>query len=165
MATQNTIDGDLYVRGGLVPQAFTPPANCIGDSAIPAGAGIQQTKLEHQHRGSYRQPNAAAAAETKVVAVVYGATGTLLAFKAGAIGPAVGADTCSVDLKKNGASVLTAPVSLTSAQAAYALVAGAIATVALVAGDVLTVVVTPNHTSGTLPTGVFATPTWKEDAQ
>jgi hypothetical protein len=42
----------------------------------------------------------------------------------------------TVDLKKNGTSVLTSVVTITNAQAAYARVAGAIATAAYVAGDV-----------------------------
>lgn len=161
----SAINDDLHVNGTLTAKAMRPPDNSITDEAVIAGAGIQYTKLEHLHRGVYRQPNSAAAAETKVVAVVGGVTGSVVAFKAGCVGPCVGADTITVDLKKNGITILAAPISLTSAQAAYATVSASVATPDLVAGGVLTVVVTPNHSSGTLGTGVFADVDYREDAQ
>jgi len=156
-----TVVGTLFVRTGI-----NIPDGSIPASKIPNGAGIDYTKLEHAYRSIYRQANGSAAiAETAVLTAIVGATATILSFKAGCITPCVGADTISVDLRKNGATILTAPISLTSGQAAYAQVAAAVASAGLVAGDVLTVVITPNHTSGTLGQGVFAVLYSKEDAQ
>jgi hypothetical protein len=160
-----TFNGDVAVLGTLIVRGGVKiPSGSITDDAVQAGAGVQYTKLEQQRRAVHRQPNTAAAAETAVITAIVGSTGTVLGFKAGCIGPCTGADTVSVDLKKNGATILTAPISLTSAQAAYAQVAAAIASAGLVAGDVLSVVVTPNHSSGVLGTGVFAVLNWREDA-
>jgi hypothetical protein len=161
----SVLTGDTHCTGTLTCVGFVPPANSITDAAVPAGAGVKYTKVEQRPRGIYRQPNTAAVAETVVAAVITGATGAVVNFKAGCIGPCVGADTITVDLKKNGASILTAAISLTNAQAAYAQVAAAIASAGLVAGDVLTVVVTPNHSTGTLGTGVFAVLDYREDPQ
>jgi hypothetical protein len=164
MAADPVTLGDLTVLGSLVVRTgLKLPTGLITDDMIQAGAGIAYTKTEKQHRATHRQPNTAAAAETVVLTAIVGLNATVLSFKAGCIVPCIGADTVSVDLKKNGATILTAPISLTSAQAAYAQVAAAIASAALVAGDVLSVVITPNHSSGTLGTGVFAVLNWKED--
>jgi len=141
------------------------PDESIGDDHVEAGAGIQQSKLEHQHRASYGQPNTTATTET-VVLFVARAGGTVLQFVGGMVGANVGAATVTFDLKKNGTTVLTGVVTLDSADAAYATVAGTlVATPTYVAGDVFTVVITATAGGGTLGTGAFCSMTSKEDAE
>jgi hypothetical protein len=158
-------EGDVFVAGTLAGTVTTPSAGSVTNTAVAALAGIDQSKLQHQHRDDYAQPNTAATTETKPRAVVYGVTGSLLSFKAGSIAACIGAATITVDLKKNGVSVLSAPITLNNANTARVAVVGTISSAGLVAGDLLEVVVTATAGGGTLGTGVFAETRWKEDAQ
>lgn len=152
----NIIDGPLRVRGRVTPEFLDVPAETITNQAVSSSAAIAATKLQHEHHRTYAQESGTAAAdETRVVHVVRGATATLVGVAAGAVGPAIGDATVSVDLKKNGVSMLTAPIELSSSQSAYELVAGAFASGALVQGDVLEVEITGTAGTGTLPDGVF----------
>ena len=165
MANPNIISGDMHVDGTLTMKGVTLPNNSVTKDKVLAGTGIEYTKLEHLHRATHKQPNSAATAETKAIALIIGATGSTLNFKAGCIAPCTGNATITVDLKKNGTTVLSAPITLDNAQAAYATVSGTITVPGLVAGDVLTVVVAVNAGTGALGTGLFASVNWKEDAQ
>ena len=129
-------------------------------ASIPALAStwIEASKLEHQHRATYAQESAttAAAAKDEVIHVVKGTAGTLKTFSAGCVVANIGNSTVTVDLHKNGASVLTAAIEIDSGDAAYAIVAGIINTAPVVADDVLEVVVIATIGTGTLGKGVFA---------
>lgn len=162
---QSKIDGDLFVGGALGCRTLSPPAGSITNAAVAALAGVSASKLQHQHRVPWSQANVTAAAETRVVYVCHGTTGTVLAFVAGSIAKAVGDSTATIDLKKNGTTVLSAPIVLDNANTARVVEAGTVSVPALVAGDVLEVVVTVSAGSGTLPTGLFAAVTLEEDAQ
>lgn len=165
MSNPSRWEGDLYVNGNLQSLTQTYPPGSIDDSDVQAGAGIQVTKLEHIHLGKFAQPNTTATTETRTLHVVRGATGTILAFRAGSIGPCAGAATITVDLKKNGSSVLTAVITLNSANTARVAVAGTIASAALVAGDWLEAVITATAGGGTLGTGFFCQVDVQEDPQ
>lgn len=155
---------DLVVAGTLYAQNMVIPAASVGDSQIPANAGIEASKLMHQHRAVYAQGSSSttAAADTKVLFTVYGTSGTIIAFRAGAVVPNVGAATCTVDLRKNGTTVLSAVITLNSSQTARQLVSGAVTTTAVASGDVLEVVVTATAGGGTLAQGLFASLTVNE---
>lgn len=159
---QSRIEGDVYVVGALSSKTFAPPAGSITDAAIKASAGIDATKLQHRFQKTHSQANTAAVDETRAVHVVYGATGAIVAFSAGAIAKAVGDAVCTADLKVNGTSVLSAPISLDSGDTNRVAVAGVISTPALVAGDLLEVVIDGTIGTGTLPTGVFCQVTLTE---
>ena len=132
------------------------PGGCVGNNQIAAGAAIDAGKLTHQPRVGYSQESATtAAADTRVIAIAR-AAGTLKGFSAGSVVANIGDSTFTVDLLKNGVSILTAPITIDSGDAAYALVAGAIDTVGVVADDVLEVAVTVSAGTGTLGLGVFA---------
>lgn len=158
------IEGDLYVYGNLSSKTVTLPDGGITNAMIAAATGIDATKVDHQHRGIFSQPNTTATSETKIVHVCYGATGTVVAFKAGSIVANIGAATVTLDLKKNGATILSAVITLDSANTTYVVEAGTINSAALVAGDVLTVVTVATAGGGTLATGLFAAVTVNEDA-
>jgi len=166
MALAANFQGDVYITGGLTPTTFNPPAGCINDNAVVAGAAIDAAKLQHQHEKAYAQESATTAvSEARVVHVVQGATATLVAFKAGCVVANVGAATVTVNLKKNGTTVLTAVVTLDNSQAAYAVVAAAgFTSTSLVAGDVLEVVFTAAASGGTLGKGAFAQVVLREKA-
>lgn len=142
---------------------MTIPAGAISSSNI--ASPLDADKLTHAHRAVYAQGSAvSAAAATQVIYVVVGATGTIEAVKAGAVVPAVGAATATVDIKKNGTTILSAPISLSSAQTARQLVSGTISDDDVVAGDVLEIVVTATAGGGTLAQGLFAMVDIFEDA-
>ena len=141
------------------------PSNSVSNSQITAGAGIEAEKLEHHHSITGNQPNTAATTETRVIHSVYGTTGDVLAFEAGSIVAATGNATVTLDLKKNGTTILAAVVTLDSANTAYIIEAGSIATAPIVDGDVLEVVIVATVGTGALPTGLFYNLRLNEDAQ
>jgi len=159
---QSRIEGDVYITGSLGSKTFSPPDASITNASVKAAAGISATKLEHRFQRVLAQANTAAADETRVVHVVYGATGAIVAFSAGSIAKAVGDAITTVDLKVNGSSVLSAVITLDSANTNRVAEAGTVTTPALVAGDVLEVVIDGTIGTGTLPTGVFAQVTLTE---
>lgn len=160
----SSVNGDLVVAGGFSCQSMTIPANAVGDAQIPAAAGIKYSKLQQLRQIGYAQPNSAATTETREILAVRGATATVLELVVGAIVAAVGAATVTVDLRKNGVTILSAVVTLDSTTAAYILKSATILTPALVVGDVLTVVITATAGGGTLPTGFFVQVRVAEDA-
>lgn len=161
----NRVEGNLTVTGRLIPTHFSPPSQCIDDDAVAADAAIAADKLQHKHQITYAQPNTTATAETRVVHTVRGATGEVRSFRAGSIAPCVGAATITVDLRKNGSTILTAVITLDSANTARELKAGTLtAGAALVADDVLEIVTTATAGGGTIGTGLFIELTIDEDA-
>lgn len=169
MATPNYFNSDLVVNGNLtVTGGFVPPKASIGDVSIAAGSSgayVQAAKLQQQFQKEYCQPSAqTAAVETKVIHVTRGATAVIQDIVFGAVVANIGAATVVLDLLKNGASILTAQITLTSATAAYALVSGVLASTSSVAGDVFEVkVVSATAGGGTIAKGVFARFTTRED--
>lgn len=165
--SQQVVQSDLYVNGNLSSSTFTAPAASITDSMIQGAAGIQASKLQHQYEKPYSNGDAAATAvsEQRVLHVVRGATATVIEFGAGAIVPLVAPDTCTVDILKNGTSILSAAIALAAGDLARQFKTGSLSGTSAVAGDVFEVKVTATHSSGTLPKGVFAQLKIREDAQ
>lgn len=162
----NTLDGDLRVRGRVIPDALTLPTSSIGNTQFNPADPLGVANQQHQYVKQLAQAfGAAAASERRVLHRVYGATATLLDVKAGVVQVAGGAATVTVDLYKNGVSVLSATITLDNTVTAFGTKTGAFASTALVAGDVLEVVLTAAAGGGTLPQGVFVEVTLKEDAQ
>ncbi len=127
----------------------------IEDKHVKAAAGLQASKLQHQHRRTYAQESATAPATGAwVVHTVVGTVGKLLGFRVGCVVAPSTAETVVVDLLVNGASVLTAQVTIDDGDAAYALVEGVISSDALAAGDVVEVKVVSS--TGSTQKGVFA---------
>lgn len=165
MADQQ-INGNLNVAGSITCQSLTPPAGCITAAAIEAAAGIEASKQEHQHEPVFRQAHGtAAAARREVLHVVNGATADLISFKVGNVVASIGNSTITVDLYKNGSSILSSTITLNSSSTAYSLSSGTFSSSTAVSGDVFEVVVTVSAGSGTLGQGVFASLVIREDAQ
>lgn len=158
------LTGDTYVDGTLKARAMDIPAGTIIDSDVSASAGISASKLQHQYQPTWSQPNTTATAETRVLHRVFGATGTVSGFKAATIAACIGDSTITVDLKKNGSSILSAPIVLDNANTARVAEAGTISTPSVVAGDELEVVITVSAGTGTLGTGLSVSLKVREDA-
>jgi hypothetical protein len=84
-----------------------------------------------------------------------GATATVIKFLAGCIVIPIGAATVTVDLRKNGSTILTGVITLNSSSISRIAQAATILTTSAVVGDWFDVVVTATASTGTLPTGVF----------
>lgn len=163
MATSR-FEGDFHVAGNLGCKTFTPPLNCIKNASIEADAGIDADKLEHRFTRGWSQPNTTATAETRTIHVVYGATGNVVAFRAGSIAKCVGDSTVTVDLKKNGSSILTSVITLDSGNTNRVVEAATISSASLAVGDWLEIVIAISAGTGTLATGVYAEAIIDEDA-
>ncbi len=155
---QLTIPTDVLIQGNLSAKSISIPASSVGDAQIPSSAGIQATKVIQQYAPQYADPAATTVASVrKTIHVAYGATGTIVAFRAGMVTPCVSPDTVTVKLRKNGTDILSADISLSSSQSAFQTVlASGFTSTAYVAGDVFEVDITANHSSGTLGLGLFA---------
>lgn len=157
MAYVMTVDGDMHVQGKVTCNGIVLPADSVGDAAIPTGANVQAAKLEQRPKITYSQESATTAvAETRVIHVVHGATGTLRAFRAGSVVANIGGATITVDLKKNGSSILTLPITLDNTKTARQIVTAAIASAGLVVNDVLEISIAVSAGGGTIGKGVFA---------
>lgn len=159
---ETVIPTDLFVNGRIRATSMTVPTSTITDASVQSGAAIDAAKLQHQHRAPYNQPNTTATAETRVIYRCYGTTATLLAFHAGSIVANAGAATITVDLRKNGTTVLSGVITLDNTNTARVAEAGSVSVTALVAGDVLEVVTTATAGGGTIGTGLFAFATINE---
>lgn len=167
MALQ-TIPNDMYVDGNLSSKTFNPASGSITNASVQALAGIAASKLQHRYRPGHAQVHGSAAtAERRVIHVVRGATATINSMRAGVVVAAIGDSTASVNLYKNGSSILSGgtPITLSSADTAYALDSpGGFTSTSLVVGDVLEIVQTISAGTGTLPQGVFSTLDIDEDS-
>ncbi len=165
MAVPTRVEGDVYVNGNLSSKTATPAAGSVVDASVGAAAAIDATKLQHQHRLVLGQTGTATSV-TQPIYHCYGATGTVIAIYAGSIAIAVGGATVTVDLKKNGSSILTGVITLNSSSVARIGQAGTLTgSTSLVAGDVLEVVTVATAAGGTIPTGLFVAVTVNEKAQ
>lgn len=162
----STHAGDLFVNGSLIANSITLPANAVNDNAVAAAANLAASKLEHQYEPCYSQlATADAATDRRVIHIVYGATGSIVDFRVGAITAAGAASSATIDLKKNGSTVLSGTITLDNGTASLALEqpAGYTST-SLVTGDVLEVHITA-VAGANLAKGLFAQLVVREKAQ
>lgn len=152
-----TLDSvDVHVGGALTAQSFTPPASSVSNASVQAAADIDASKLKHRYAPVEAQANGTNnVAKTIVRHRVVGATGTVTAFRAGNRTAASGGDSTTVDLKKNGSSILTGVITLNAA-AGTTTQNGTISSGSVVAGDLLEVVVALSGTN--VGQGVWAQP-------
>ena len=158
-----TIPSDLHVQGRISAESWTVPASSVSNAAVASDAAIEASKLQHQYLRGYSQPNSAATSVTQVIHVAK-AAGTVEHFDAGSIAKAVGDSTVTVDLKKNGVSILSPVITLDNANSNRVAEAGTISAAAYASGDVFEVTTVATVGTGTLPTGVFAQAVFQEGA-
>lgn len=157
------INSDMFFGGTLRATTLVPSDGCVFDKHVAAAAAIGTAKQVHQHRATYSQPNTTATTETRIIHCVRGLTGTIKEIAAGSIVANVGAATVTVDLRKNGTTVLSSVITLNNTHTARQNVTGTIAGATVAAGDDLDIVITATAGGGTLATGVFVALTVDED--
>ncbi|HUW30714.1 MAG TPA: hypothetical protein VM223_03815 [Planctomycetota bacterium] len=155
MAGTSIIQGDYRYIGTLSMQTLSIPAGTILDAAVNANADIGVAKVRHLHSMTYGA-NGSAASVTIPIHCSY-AAGTIKAVKAGSIVACIGDSTVTVDVKKNGTSVLTGVITLDSDNTARIAEDGTLDTgqVTLAADDLLEIVIVATVGTGTLATGPF----------
>lgn len=155
MATPTVIQGDVHIVGNLTGATVTPSSSTVTDASVSASAAISASKIVHQHVRTFGQ-SGNAADETRTIHKAYGA-GTVTAVVASCITAAVGSDTCTVNIKKNGTTILSSVVTINSSSVAYTGQAGTVSVPSYSAGDEFTVTFDYTSAGGTAPTGVSAT--------
>ncbi len=154
MADQ-TFNGDMVVRGTLVPTRLVVPVACVKSASIEPGSNLDADNLESRFCASHAQPNSAATTETRTLFVARRA-GTINEIIAGSIAAAIGDSTATIDVKKNGTTVLSSAIVLDNSNTARTPEVGTISGDGIfAAGDWFEVVITISAGTGTLPTGVF----------
>lgn len=149
------LDGDVDVRGTITPRGFACPASSVGSAGFSGSDPLVSSKRYHRHNRVFAQVHgSAASAERRAIHVAKGA-GSVLVARAGVVVACIGDSTISVDVRLNGTTILTAPISIDSGDVAYAKVSGSIPVATYSAGDVLEVVVTVTAGTGTLGQGLF----------
>lgn len=161
MAQVLRIDGDAHITGSVSCGGFSSSSGSITNAMVSASADILSTKLEMQKSITYGQ-NGTASSVTVPIHCVYGATGVVLSLKAGSIVANIGAATVTVDLKKNGTTMLSGVITLDNSNTARVAEAGSLSVTSLAAGDLLEIVTVATAGGGTLATGLFVTLTWSE---
>jgi hypothetical protein len=139
------------------------PAKSVGASQIEDDAGIEYTKSQQKFVLTYAQDGTIASA-TVPIHIVHGAAGGVIAVKAGSITACAGAATVTVDLKKNGTSVLAAVITLDSGNTARVPEDGTlVADPSDAADDFFELVVVATAGGGTLGTGLCVSVAFYED--
>jgi hypothetical protein len=142
--SQTTIAGDVVIFPGRVKASqLDIPAEAVGDEGFTTDPdrALDATKVYHQHQVIVKQARGTdVVARTEGVHVAYG-DGEVVAVSACLQTPCVSAATVTVDLLKNGTTVLSAVITLDNSQAAYVLEPGVVSTPDYDDGDVFEVAV------------------------
>jgi hypothetical protein len=153
------IEGPLHVNGTLSASSFNPPDNTLTrDAQFAAGLNLDADKIQHRFIKTEALTDHAtdSAVVRRVVHVVKGSTGSIVSFTAGVTVVATATGVCTVNLYVNGTTVLSAVITLDSANTAFSQEAGTVTDPDLVAGDVIEIGI--DSTSGAnKPKGVNAT--------
>lgn len=150
------IPGNVQVSGTASLGGLSAPAGCITNSniATPASGadGIFTTKLDHRQHIRYNQPEGTAVAtETRQVFITFGAAGTIKAVNAIMKTANSGGATVTVDVKKNGTTVLGSTINVTGTS----VNTGTLSVTTTAAGDVFEFLVTATAGGGTLGDGIY----------
>lgn len=153
-----TWPGDLHVDGRFSCGRFTPPNASIGNDAANPDDALDEDKTYHREVQLYvnTASTVAAADETKIFYIAWKA-GSVTAVRVGIADAATGDSTVTVNVKKNGTTILSGVVTITNAEADYDVVAAGLTggnPVAYVADDVFEAVIDATVGTGTLPKGV-----------
>lgn len=148
---------DDWYLGGSVRFGGTValPSSSVGNDQINPASPIAAEKSVHQYQPKLAQAHGSSATAERRVVHVANAAGTLVAVKVVPVVAAVGDSTVTVDMRKNGTTMLSSTVTINNSKAGYSTTAGTISGAgSYAAGDVIEIVQTISAGSGTLPQGV-----------
>jgi len=169
---ESRIETDLYVNGHLRSQTFTPPVASITNVSIVAGAGIEASKLQHQHALDYKQGDGSDIVAAIVpLHVVRGATGLVIDVEVVAQTAPTGGDLAfTVDVQTaseaspSPVSVLSSVITVDATKADYEVVSGTISNADLAVDETILVVIAVSGSTGSQGQGLIVTITIREDA-
>lgn len=153
---------DVAISGNLSCGTFSAPVSCIGDANVSSSNPLLCTKSYQQVRAKFSQAHGVAAITERRVIHKAQAAGSVYAIKALLVIPNIGAATITVDLRKNGTTVMTGVITLSSTGVAYIASSGAIATTSYAVDDVFELVITATVSTGTLGQGLFIDTIFRE---
>lgn len=168
------LEGPKYFAGNVQFSTVNMPTGtnaAVGDAEVKTGAKIDASKLRRRMHARYSQGNVAAVSETRVLHIAYGAVGEVKAVRVSNIARATGNSTVTVNVRKNGTTILTGVITLTDINPGSATYGVAVGTVvsspanSYVAGDVFDCVIVATVGTGTLPTGLSIDLMLDEDPQ
>ena len=136
--------GEAQFRG-----TFVPGADSIRDSHIKSNAGIDADKMEHVFTASTAFAlaiGATPAAREEIVHVANG-PGEVRGFHA-LLNDTGTSTSVTFDLKKNGVSILSAPITVAHTDADRETIDGSLSAVTLAAGDVLSMELAVSSATG-----------------
>lgn len=164
---ENRLDS-LIVNRLFVQSQADLPESCLTNRNLSPTAAVAASKITQQRVAPFHYGNSddTAATETFPLAAVVGSAGDLVGFAAGVVVANIGDSEITVDLLKNGVSVLDAPITLDNSQAPREVVAAVLDTplVELAADDVFEVAIVATAGTGTLGKGVFGRLVYNENA-
>lgn len=156
------IDGDLFVNGAIKSKDLYIPIGAVKNDQVSATDPLKVEKTEHRYVAVKGQKHAdTAAVERSVVHVAQG-NGTVESFQILATVACIGDSTITVDLLNNGSTILSTVPSLSSSNAAFALVLGVVGTATYTTGDVFEISVSVSAGTGTLGKGLNAVVKFRE---
>lgn len=133
---------------GTIQNARITPFS-ITKQDVSGSADLQSQSMRHMFKPSTDFGLAIGATPTAVERIIYVASGagTVEGFH-GLVNAAGSAASITMDLKKNGVSILSAPIAITNATGDGVVVDGVIASPTLAAGDILSVAETVSSSTG-----------------
>lgn len=158
MATPTRFTNDVEMTQSLtVKGSVAVPVGGLSGKAIDPNNPVPSNATTHQFAPTFAQGSAVTvAAATQLIHTVRGLDGGVIKeVAAGLIATSSGNSTVSFDVKKNGVSILSAPISHNSGVASGSVVLGSISVSNVAMGDRIEVAITPSVGTGTLGTGAF----------
>ena len=167
------IDGDVHFTGTLSATTVNLPDATVTAADVLGAAGIEATKLQHQHCITYWQDDGTDVAAA--IAPVYtcrGVTATVVAIEVVCVDAPSGGDKAfTVDLHvadegtPTPATILSGTIAYSSTQSDCEVEPGTVSSGSLVVGDSLLVIVAVSGSTGTQGQGLVVTVTIREDAE
>ena len=166
--SQTVFPNDVRVNGTLSAQTVNLPSSSVQNQHIIAAAGIDATKLQHQHALKYVQDGGTNVVSATVPLHVFRATAEIVGVEVVPIVAPDGGDLqYTVDVQKGNAgsafaTILTGVVTVDDSSVDRTPQEGTLSTTSAADGDTLQVVVTASGSTGTQGQGVLVLVTVRE---
>lgn len=156
------LPGDIHVAGNLSADSITYPDNSIGDGAVDPTEPLAWNKTVKVYRPQITKAGVVASF-TEPLYVANG-EGTLMGIEAGMIAVNTGGATVTIDVKKNGVTVLSTALVLDNTNTARVTEDASLdaTQVDYAAGDFFEVVVTAAAGGGAIGSGLAITGRFNE---
>lgn len=154
MPAGNVLNGGLLVRGGFQADDMNIPSSSVGDSQMDASRPIDVDKQIHQYSKQFAQAHGTGSVDYRGSIHTALGAGEILFFRAKVSVIPVGGATVTVDLKKNGTTVLSGVITIDNTAVAFEAQDATLSSPTYAADDEFEVVVDATTGGGTLPQGL-----------